>query len=44
MKKLNPLSLKHLVRYLLRYLVIAGVILGTVLVITACEEAAAGTG
>jgi hypothetical protein len=43
MKKLNPLSLKHLVRYLLRYLVIAGVILGTVLVITACEEAAAGT-
>jgi hypothetical protein len=38
MKKLHPLSLKNLARYL----VTAGVILGTVLVIAACEEAAAG--
>jgi hypothetical protein len=40
MKKLQPLSLKHLARYL----VIAGVILAAVLVITACESAGAGDG
>jgi hypothetical protein len=40
MKKLQHLSLKHLARYL----VIAGVILGTVLVITACDEAGAAGG